>query len=70
MKQEMYAKSGKLLKVSGVQDVKKFGDRYFPVRSEISDKLRENSKTVFTFTDVRFDAPVVENMFTMRYLER
>lgn len=70
LKEEMYAKSGKLLKVSSTLEVKQFGDRYFPVKTEISDKLREKSKTIFNFTDVKFNIPIAENMFTMRYLER
>ncbi len=70
LKEEMYALSGKLLKESRSLDVEKIGDRYYPVKSEISDKLRENSKTVMTMTDIKFDIKVNENIFSIRYLER
>ncbi len=70
LKQEMYAKSGKLLKESDVLEVKEFSGRYFPVKSEYKDKLRENSKTVFNAADIQFDVTLPPNMFTIRYLER
>ena len=70
LKEEMYAKSGKLLKESRSLDVQKIGNRFFPVKTQISDKLRENSKTVLTMTDIKFDVPVDEKIFSIRYLER
>ena len=69
-KEERYAKSGKLLKVARVLAVKKIGKRAVPVKSEMENKLRNNSTTVFEVTDIVFDAAVDENMFTMRYLRR
>ncbi|MGE5557518.1 MAG: outer membrane lipoprotein-sorting protein [Bacillota bacterium] len=70
VKEEKYAKSGKLLKVSRVLEARQIGDRYFPVKSEVSDKLRKGSKTVFTMQEVRLDAPVSEKLFTMQNLQR
>jgi outer membrane lipoprotein-sorting protein len=69
-KEEMYAKSGKLLKVERVLAVKKIGRRAIPVKSEMENKLRNNSRTVFEMTDVAFDLPLDKEMFTMRYLRR
>jgi len=69
-KEEMYAKSGKLLKVSTVLDIQHINGRTIPVKSEIVNKLRRNSKTVFEMTNVRLDVPIDENEFTMRYLRR
>ncbi|HUI69994.1 MAG TPA: outer membrane lipoprotein-sorting protein [Spirochaetia bacterium] len=70
LKQEMYAKSGKLLKVSRILEVQKIGDRYFPVKEEISDQLKQGSRTQFIMRDVRFDVPVNESMFSLRNLQR
>jgi outer membrane lipoprotein-sorting protein len=70
LKEEKYAKSGKFLKESKVLDVGRIGERYFPVKSEIVDKLRENSRTVFTMSELKFDVPVSEKVFSLRYLER
>lgn len=70
LKEEMYAKSGKLLKVSNVLETKKIGGRNFPIKTEIVNKLRKNSKTVFEIKDVVFDKPMDESKFSMRYLRR
>lgn len=69
-KEEMYAKSGKLLKVARVLKTDKIGDRWFASVSEMENKLRRNSKTVFTMTDIKLDVPLNEEEFSMRYLRR
>ena len=70
LRQEEYAKSGKLLKVSRVLDVRKIGDRWFPVKEEISDQLKQGSRTQFIMADVRLDVPVSESLFSLRNLGR
>ncbi|MGA2766299.1 MAG: outer membrane lipoprotein-sorting protein [Spirochaetia bacterium] len=70
LRQEEYAKSGKLLKVSRVLDVRKIGDRWFPVKEEISDQLKQGSRTQFIMADVRLDVPVSETLFSLRNLGR
>ena len=68
-KEEMYAKSGRLLKEMNVLEIKQFGNRYFPVRSEMVNKLRKNSKTVFELEDIAFDVDLPDDMFSLRYLQ-
>ncbi|MBD3344957.1 MAG: outer membrane lipoprotein-sorting protein [Chitinivibrionales bacterium] len=70
IKEEMYAKSGKLLKTSRTLEIKKIGDRDFPVKVEMVNKLRKNSKTIFTMRNIEFDKPMNESTFSMRYLRR
>lgn len=70
LKEEKYAKSGKLLKESRVLEARKIGERYFPVKSEIVDKLRKGSKTVFTMQEIQLDVPVSEKLFTMQNLQK
>lgn len=70
LREEMYAKSGRLLKVSRVLDVRHIGGRWFPVKSEVSDQLRQNSRTVFTMTNVEFNVPVNNSIFSLRNLSR
>ncbi|MBN1603004.1 MAG: outer membrane lipoprotein-sorting protein [Chitinispirillaceae bacterium] len=67
---EMYSKSGKLLKVSMIKDVKKFSDRYFPVKSEIVNMLRKNSKTTFEMENLKFNEIIDESIFSIRHLSR
>lgn len=69
-KEEMYAKSGTLLKVSHVLEVKKIGARHFPVKIEMINKLRKDTKTVFEMSDVAFDVKLDKNIFTMQNLQR
>lgn len=69
-KEEMYAKSGKLLKVSNVLETEKIGDRTIPTKTVMENKLRRNSRTVFTLKDVKLDVSVNEQTFTMRWLRR
>jgi outer membrane lipoprotein-sorting protein len=70
LREEMYAKSGRLLKVSRTLQVDRIDGRYFPVQVEMSDKLRENSKTIFTMRNVKFDVPVNDRIFSLRNLSR
>ncbi len=70
LRQEMYAKSGKLLKVSRVLEVRQISGRFFPVKSEVSDQLRKGSRTVFAMTDIAFDVPVSDTLFSLRNLSR
>jgi outer membrane lipoprotein-sorting protein len=70
LKEELYAKSGKLLKVSRVLEIKKIGSRQFPVKVEMVNMLRKNSKTVFEMKDVTLDVKLSDDMFTMRNLQR
>ena len=44
MKEELYAKSGKLLKTATMEEVKKIQGRWFPSRFIYKDELKRNSK--------------------------
>lgn len=70
MQEELYAKSGKLLKVNHVEKVEKIGSRFRPVHTVVENKLRKNSKTEFIVEDIQLDAKVDKKQFTMRYLRR
>ena len=70
LRQEMYAKSGKLLKVSRVLDVQQIGGRWFPVKEEVADQLKQGSRTQFIMKNIRFDVPVDESTFSLRNLQR
>jgi outer membrane lipoprotein-sorting protein len=69
-KEEMFAKSGTLLKVSHVLDVKKIGLRHFPTKMEMVNMLRKNTKTVFEMSDIVFDVKVADNVFSLQNLQR
>jgi outer membrane lipoprotein-sorting protein len=70
LKEEMYAKSGRLLKESRTLEVTKVGSRWFAAKTEVVSKLRANTKTVFAMTKVSLDAPVDPKKFTMAALTK
>jgi outer membrane lipoprotein-sorting protein len=69
-KEEMYAKSGKLLKESRVLEISKIGSRNFPVKVEIVNKMRKDSRTIFTMTNITFDTKLPESLFSLQNLQR
>jgi outer membrane lipoprotein-sorting protein len=69
-KEESFAKSGRLLKTSRILAVKKVGGMWYPVKVEMVNALRKNSRTVFTTETVEFGKTLADDMFTMRNLRR
>jgi len=70
LKQEMYAKSGRLLKTSATLEMQRVGERWFPSREEFVSKLRADTKTVFSMTNVQLDVPVTDQQFSMAALTK
>jgi len=70
LKEEMYAKSGKLLKASATLEVAKVGGRWYPTKTEFVSKLRANTRTLFTMTKIEMDAPVDARRFSMASLTK
>jgi hypothetical protein len=67
---EYYALSGAKLKEFTLLESKKIGNRYFPIRTEMKDLLRKESKTTFIMNEVKLDAQVKDSVFSLRNLER
>jgi outer membrane lipoprotein-sorting protein len=67
---ELYALSGVKLKQYTLDEVKVFGTRRFPIKSELSDLLRKNSKTILIMDNVILDEPIADSVFSQRNLER
>lgn len=70
LRQEMYAKSGKLLKVMTIENVQKVGDRFFAAKVRMEDKLKQNTYSEMIFTNIRLDEPIPDSIFTMQNLEK
>ena len=71
MKEELYAKSGKLLKTSTMSDVKKFQGRWFPSRINFKDELKRNSKgTEWVIDDIQFDIHIPKSRFSKALLRK
>jgi outer membrane lipoprotein-sorting protein len=64
MKEEWYAKSGKLLKQTILSDIKKIGSRWFPMKIVYRDMLKTGSGTEFIINEIRFDTVIPESLFS------
>ena len=71
IKEELYAKSGKLLKSTSMDGIKKIGDRWFPTRFIFKDELKKNSKgTEWIIKDIQFDQDIPEVVFSKSNLRK
>lgn len=70
LKQEMFARSGQLLKRSTLSDVRQEQGRWFPMKIVYKDMLREGSGTEFRMTSVKFDQNIPDHIFTKASLKQ
>jgi outer membrane lipoprotein-sorting protein len=70
LKQEMFAKSGQLLKRTTLSDVKQVQGRWFPMTVVYKDVLKEGSGTEFRMTSVKFDQDIPGYIFTKAALKQ
>jgi outer membrane lipoprotein-sorting protein len=64
MKEELYAKSGTLLKKTELFDIKKIGNRWFPYRIIFKDMLKKGDGTEFIIDSIQFDQEIPDYIFT------
>ena len=70
-KEELYAKSGKLLKTSTMEGIKRIQGRWFPSRFVFKDELKRNSKgTEWVIDDIRFDVDIPDSRFSKLKLRK
>jgi len=70
-KEELYAKSGKLLKTSTMEGIKKIQGRWFPSRFVFKNELKRNSKgTEWVIDDIRFDVDIPDSRFSKSKLRK
>jgi outer membrane lipoprotein-sorting protein len=70
LKQDMYAKSGQLLKQTTLTDVKQIDGRWFPMSMVYKDMLKDGSGTEFKMTSIKFDQQIPEYIFTKAALKK
>ena len=70
-KEELYAKSGKLLKTSTMDGIKKVQGRWFPSRFIYKDELKRNSKgTEWIIDEIEFDVEIAKSRFSKALLRK
>jgi outer membrane lipoprotein-sorting protein len=70
LKEELYAKSGQLLKRTTLSDVKQFQGRWFPTAIVYKDMLKEGEGTEFKITSIKFDQSIPDYIFTKAALKQ
>lgn len=69
LKEERFARSGKLLKTALLSDVRRVGNRWYPFRIEMDDAMQTDTRTVLQMLEVELDVRVPREVFTLPYLE-
>jgi outer membrane lipoprotein-sorting protein len=70
LKEEAYAKSGKLLKLIRFEGYRSIGERLFPRKIIFRDMLKENTKTTYMFDKIEFDIDIPAKYFSQSILKR
>lgn len=70
MKEELYAKSGKLLKNTNLDNFKLIDKRWFPMRMVYKDVLKDGQGTEFIIDSIEFNAQISDHVFTKASLRR
>jgi outer membrane lipoprotein-sorting protein len=70
LKEELYAKSGKLLKRMELLDITKMGNRWYPRKIVFKDMLKTGDGTEFIIDDIQFDPQIPEYIFSKASLKK
>jgi hypothetical protein len=70
MKEERFAKSGRLLKTLEVKAVNRTADRWIQTEVVFRDVLKDGSGTEFKIESIEFDATIPEALFSKASLRK
>jgi outer membrane lipoprotein-sorting protein len=70
LKEELFAKSGQLLKRTDMSEVKQIDGRWFPTVMVYRDMLKQGDGTEFKITSIKFNQQIPEHVFTKAILRR
>ena len=70
LKEELYAKSGQLLKRVELKDVQKVQGRWFPASVLYKDMLKDGNGTEFKMTNIKFNQNIPDYIFTKAALKQ
>jgi outer membrane lipoprotein-sorting protein len=70
LREERYAKSGKLIKTTQVKNVRRIESRWFPVEMVFKDELKSGKGTEFILESVEFNAEIPDYVFSKASLRR
>ncbi|MBM7555932.1 outer membrane lipoprotein-sorting protein [Halanaerobacter jeridensis] len=67
-REELYARSGRLLKELQTKKVEQLEGRWYPMYQIIDNKLKKNSQTVYEIKKIEFDLELPANTFSLQRL--
>lgn len=70
LKQELYAKSGKLLKNMDLKDYVRIGERWYPQRFIFKDMLKQGQGTEFIVENIIFNTDIPAHIFSKAALRK
>ncbi|MFH1726792.1 MAG: outer membrane lipoprotein-sorting protein [Pseudomonadota bacterium] len=70
IKEELYAKSGKLLKTIKIEEVMKVDDRFYPQKIVFKDELGKGKGTVWIVESIKFNQKIPDYKFTKAALKK
>ena len=70
LKQEIFAKSGKLLKRTTLSDIQNIQGRWFPMTMVYKDMLKDGSGTEFRISIAKFDQDIPDYIFSKAALKQ
>ena len=71
IKEELYAKSGKLLKTASLEGIKRIQGRWFPSKFIYKDELKRNSKgTEWIIDNIEFNKKIPDSRFSKALLRK
>jgi len=70
VREELYARSGQLLKRTNLSEVKNISGRWFPMKVIYKDVLKQGEGTEFRITSIKFNQQIPEYIFTKASLKQ
>jgi outer membrane lipoprotein-sorting protein len=70
LKEELFAKSGTLLKRTELSDVVNMNGRWFPKKIVFKDMLKEGEGTEFIISEINFNVPIPDYTFSKAILKK
>ena len=70
LKEELYARSGQLLKQSTMSDIIRVDGRWFPATVIYKDMLKQGDGTEFRITEIKFNQVIPDYIFTKAALKQ
>lgn len=70
LREDLFAKSGQLLKKTVMSEVAKIGNRWYPKKINYKDMLKDGEGTDFVVKEIEFDVAIPEEIFNKASLKR